>query len=458
MSKSILAIDIGTTNIVSIVAKNDLNKKINILGIGKISSQGVKNGTIVDIDLASNCINDSITLARSSSGISIDSTLVSINDMHTRNRRSSGYINVPSGHITIKEINQVLTMALYDAQIVPDFEIIHVIPLYFKIDDNNVIENPLNMNGSRLEVYANIITAKKTTLTNIKNALKKSNIDVDNFILSSYASTIATLNDEQKSTGTAVIDMGGSTSKMSIFKNRSITYNTAILIGSQYITSDLSTMLNTPLSAADEVKKQYASLISKNEHELENTITKVKIPVLGNEHDSKEISLDLIQPIIHARVEETLCLLHDKLKSSGLDDTIKNIVLTGGMSKIYGIETLAQRIFTNFSVKVSKPKNIQNGYIDFNDETLSTIVGILIYGLDEDPFFELDSKGILRKKEFSFAMKPEKVVKEEIEDNNESLINTKISKQPDNELSIKINTNNKPTIPSKIWKKFAEWI
>ena len=460
MNNPVLAIDIGTTNIISIVASNDFNNKINILGVGQAKSSGVQKGNIVDINLACTCIKEAVLAAKSSSGAQITKAIVSLSGANTKTLRSTGTVNIPSGHITIKEINQVLTIALYDAQIVPEYEAIHVIPLYFKVDNNDEIGNPLNMNGSRLEVYAHIITAKKTSLTNIKSALKSSNIEVTNFVLSAYASTKATLQEEQMKSGTAVLDLGGSTSELAIFKNKSMLYNDIIPIGSEHITHDLSIMLHTPLNAASEVKKQYASLIPKSQDQDLNTITKVKIPVLGNESESKEISLDLIQPMIHARVEEILCLIKDKITTNGLTQSVNNVVLTGGMSKVPGIDLLARKIFPNIPVKVSKPINIQNGYIDFNDASLSTIVGLLFYGLDCDPAFELDSNKQLRTKK-------EKIYKEEVKtqeksidtSNTASIQNTEESNDLLNDLqSIEINKKEKKSILGSFWKKIGDML
>ena len=457
MSKSILAIDIGTTSIVCVVAQNDLNDKINILGIGKSASEGIKKGAIVDIHSASVSIKNAVNIARSSSSAQVTDTIVSISGIHTKSIRSSGFINIPSGHITKKEITQVLTMALYDASIIPNYDVIHVIPLYFKIDDNNTIDNPLNMNGSRLEVYANIITAKKTSLNNIQNALKESNLEVSNFVLSSYASTIATLKEDQKNLGTAVIDLGGSTSELAIYKNKSLTYNEVIPIGSESITKDLSIMLHTPLSAANEVKKQYSTLLPKNTND-DSIITKVKVPVLGNESESQEVSLDLIQPMVHARVEEILCLLYDKFEQSGLKETVSGLVLTGGMSKIPGIDLLSEKIFTNIPVKISNPTNIQNGYINFEDPSYSTIVGLLFYALDANIYFELNSNKQLRKK-----LHTPKIIKEEIVNKEPSTNNTQQdtqNEQIDNLQSIKNigNTRKKDSdsFISKAWKKIGE--
>jgi cell division protein FtsA len=453
VSKSILAIDIGTTNIVSIIAQNNVNNKINILGVGQSISDGIKKGAIVDIDLASKCIKNSVDLAKTNATTEIDTTYISISGIHTKSIRRAGSITIHSGLITLKEITQVLAVALYDAQIVPEYEAIHVIPLFFKVDNNDQITNPLNMNGSRLEVYVNIITAKKTSLTNIKSALKSSNIDNIIFVLSSYASTISTIQKDQINHGIAVLDLGGSTSELSIFKNNAVLYNDIVPLGSEHISSDISIMLNTPFNAASEVKKKYASLIPNSESSL-NTITKVKVPILGNETEQQEKELESIQIIVHVRVEEILCLAKNKLTNSTLYETIQGIILTGGMSKIPGIELLAQKVFPNIPIKISNPKNIENGYINFNNPTLSTIVGLLLYGLDTEPTFELNSNKKLRKR---YEEPKIKQLEDEISINQDTT-NTNSTLPNEHELqNLEIDKKDSKSIIGTIIKKFSEW-
>ncbi len=438
---AILALDIGTTKVTAIVAQNDLNNRINILGVGSVKSNGINKGSIVDIEQASLVINDAITTATQSSNAIIESTFISISGTHTKSLRSSGGVNVSNGQITHNEINQVLQMALYNAKVIPDYEVIHVLPLYFKIDDSNEINNPLNMHGSRLEVYANIVTTKKTALVNIQNALKDSNLEVNNFILNGYASAIAVLEDDEKRLGTAILDMGGSTSELTIFKGQTIAYNDFIAIGSEHITEDLSIILHTPYNAANMIKNQYNSLLPIQVSD--DSISKVKIPLLGNETETKEIPLIQIQPIIHARVEELLIILKEKIIASGMSDYIDGgIVITGGMSQIKGLKQLAQQVFEDIPVKISNPINIQNGYIDFNTPTMSTIAGILKYALDSDPFFELDSNKNLRKK-----IEP-KI--EEIVSTSESLNTLK-----ENVTLPKPDTNQQP---NTIWDKIGKWL
>ncbi len=400
MNNSILAIDIGTTNIIAIVASNDFSNKINILGVGQSKSEGVHKGNIVDINLAGNSIKEAVSTALNSSGSIIEKAVVSLSGANTKTLRGNGVVNIPSGQITQNDIKQVLKMALYNAQIIADYEVIHVLPIFFRVDDGATISNPLNMNGSRIEVSVNIITAKKTSLINVRNALKQADLEVDKFVLAGYANAISTLEEDQKKLGSAVINLGGTTTQVVVQKGSTILYNDFLPIGSEHITNDISVTFHTPYSAANMIKKQYATLLPSRDSENENelNIKKVKLPILGNESESKEISLDQIQPILHARIEETLCIIYDKLVESAAIDSIDGgIVLTGGMTYIPGIKELASMIFTNIPVKIANPRNIQNGYINFNTPSMSTIVGLLLYELDSENNFELDSNSELRK-------------------------------------------------------------
>jgi cell division protein FtsA len=298
------------------------------------------------------------------------------------------------------------------------------------------------MHGSRLEVYANIVTVKKTALVNIQNALNKSKLEVSYFVLNSYASAIAVLEENQKRLGSVVCDLGGSTAEISIFKGQTISYSDFIPIGSEHITHDLSNVFHTPYNAANMIKNQYSSLLSNNANDT--NISKVKIPLLGDETQTKEIPLSQIRPIIHARIEELLCLILEKIRSSGMIEHIDGgVVLTGGMTKIKGIEELAKKVFHPIPVRISNPINIRNGYIDFNNPTMSTIAGLLKYALDSDPFFELNSQLELRYKK----------IEEKIE---QPQMQNAISQSTNNETSgIEINQSSQK---KSIWDKIGQWL
>ena len=448
MNNTILAIDISSTKITSIVASSDASHKINILGVGNVSSKGVKKGNIVDINQAGESIKESVNIAVSSAGMIDPKIIVSVSGANAKTIQSLGSVNVPSGQITQNEIKQVLKMALYNAQVIPEYDILHVIPISFRVDDGSSITNPLNMNGNRLEVNVNVITAKKTSLTNIKNSLKLANLEVDQFVLSGYANALSILKDDQKKLGTAIIDLGATTTEIVVYKGSTIIFNSFLPIGSENITADLSIQLHTPYSAANMIKNKYGTLLPISEDE--NTIKKIKLPILGSEIDTKEISLEQIQPIIHARIEEIFVLVRKKLYESSVIDSIDGgIILTGGMTKTLGVKELASEVFLNTPIKIAIPKNIQNGYIDFQDPIMSTIVGILIYGLEDDNSFELDSNGNLRIKT-PIQSKDEEKTSESTQIQNENIIQKQHSTLADINIENEIDTPQKKSFFSKI--------
>ena len=460
MSTTLLAIDIGSTDVTAIIAKNDLDYKINILGTGVESSDGINKGLITNIELASKSIQNAVLKAQRSTHEPIGSTVVAISGSYTKGVRSMGSVNVPNGIITEHEINQVMQMALYNATIVPDYEVIHVIPIFFKVDDSADVENPLNMNGARVEVSVYIVTAKRTALTNLKSAFKQSNLEISNFVLNSYASAISVLDEQQNKFGSLVINIGGTTTEFACYKGSALLYTDFLPVGSNHITNDLSVMLHTPHDAAELIKIKYGSLIPKNE-ENELAIKKIKIPRIGDEQVTTEISLIDVQTIIHARVEEILVLVKQKLQRSGIVDSLDaGIVITGGMSQLNGVKELATLVFGNIPVKIANPKNIKNGYMNFDDPRMSTIVGLLFYSLHKNTNFELDSNKKLREK----VVEQKVTVQKELKDSqmkqkdvqNKENMDIKLRADDPSRLP-KISEKDKGKGMAKFWNKVSEW-
>ncbi len=466
MNNTFLVINIGSSNITAVTAKHDTENNINILGAGVQKSSGVNKGLIINIEEASKAIKDAVSLAKKTTNDLIDTTVVSVSGNYTKSIRSSGSVNVPNGLITETEINQVMQMALYNATIVPEYEVVHVVPIFFKVDDSVEVDNPLNMNGSRLEVSVYIVTAKRTALTNIKSALKTSGIEVVKFVLDSYSSALAVLDEQQKKFGAVVINLGSTTTEFVYFKGNSIIFNGFIPVGSNHITNDLSVMLHTPLSAAEKIKLEYGSLLRNYSPNNELGVTKVKIPRIGDEESISEVALDYVQTIIHARVEEVLVLVKNKLKKSGyLDNTGSGIVITGGMSSLDGIKKLAEKIYDGIPISISNPKNIKNGFMSFDEPNMSTIVGLLIYALGVNKSYQLDSSKKLIK-----PLKKERILEPRVSMNDTNNVE-KVSpvhhqqrQVNDSEIQARSNpailtplTKDKKNSVSKFWNKVSEW-
>ena len=390
---NILAIDLGSSAITTVIAKHDNENNINILGTGIQVSNGINKGLIINIEDASKSIKDAVDMAKKSTNEPIDTTVVSVSGAYSKSHRSTGSVNVPNGLISESEINQVMQMALYNATIVPDYEVVHVIPMFFKVDDSVEVDNPLNMNGTRLEVSVNIVMSKRTALTNIKSALKTSGIDNVKFVLDSYASALAVLDEQQKKFGAVVVNLGSTSTEFVYFKGNSIVYNGFIPVGSNHITTDLSIMLHTPPSAAENIKLEYGSLIKNYSENNELEDRKVKTPRIGDENSTSEIGLDSIQTIIHARVEEILVLVKKKLKKNALlDSTGSGIVLTGGLTYLDGIKDLTRKVFEGIPISVASPKPIMNSFdVNFDEAYMATVVGLLEYSLGKNRSYQLDS-------------------------------------------------------------------
>jgi len=383
LSDTILAIDIGSTKICAIIAEIK-DSEVTIQGHGISKSQGVKKGAITNIELASKSIKKAINDAKRIAGSNITSATVSISNAYAKSLQSTGIVNIPHKDISIKEINRVMQTALYNANVPTEYDVIHVLPYNFRVDDQDFIEDPFGMNASRMEVDVNIIMTQKSNLSNLKKAVRSAGVEIDGIVLSGYASAIATMDEDEKELGVAVIDLGGQTSNLVIHTGNSIRYNDFLGVGSNHITNDLSMALHTPLQIAENVKVRHGSLI-----ESSNEI--IELPIIGDEETRNGVSLEVVHSVIFSRVEEALMILAKSLEKSALKEQIgAGIILTGGMTKLKGIRELAQAIFTGMPVRVGYPDNVNGLFDELKDPAFSTVVGLLLYKAGAHTQYEID--------------------------------------------------------------------
>ena len=383
MSDTVLAIDIGSTKICAIIAEIN-GEKIQVLGHGITKSNGIKKGAITNIELASKSIKKAINDAKRIAGSNITSATVSISNAYAKSLNSTGIVNIPHKDISIKEINRVMQTALYNANVPNEYEVIHVLPYNFRVDDQDFIEDPYGMNASRMEVDVNIIMTQKSNLSNLKKAVRSAGVEIDGIVLSGYASAIAVMDEDEKELGVAVIDLGGQTSNLVIHTGNSIRYNDFLGVGSNHITNDLSMALHTPLQVAENVKIRHGNLI-----ETSNEI--IELPIIGDEENRNGVSLEIVHSVIFARVEEALMILAKSLEKSALKEQIgAGIILTGGMTKLKGIRELAQSIFPAMPVRISKPKEVEGLFEELKDPAYATVVGLLLYKAGQHTQYEIN--------------------------------------------------------------------
>ena len=433
MSDTILAIDIGSTKICAIIAEINDSNQVTIQGHGIAKAQGIKKGAITNIELSSKAIKKAINDAKRIAGSNITSATVSISNAYAKSLNSTGIVNIPHKDISIKEINRVMQTALYNANVPTEYDIIHVLPYNFRVDDQDFIEDPFGMNASRMEVDVNIIMTQKSNLSNLQKAVRSAGVEIDGIVLSGYASSIAVMGEDEKELGVAVIDMGGQTSNLVIHTGNSIRYNDFLGVGSNHITNDLSMALHTPLQIAENVKIRHGNLIESSNEVIE-------LPIIGDEENRNGVSLEIVHSVIFARVEEALMILSKSLEKSALKEQIgAGIILTGGMTKLKGIRELAQAIFTGMPVRVGYPGDKVNGLFDeLKDPSFATVIGLLLYKAGGHTQYEID---------FQQEVLHSKVVFEE------DLSNIKIANTVNDVEDIKLTHTKKETKVAKAQKE-----
>ena len=438
MSKTVLAIDIGSTKICAIIAQINEDNSIAIIGAGTTKAQGLKKGSITNIELASKSIKAAVSDAKRVAGSDIKKAVVSISGAYTKSLNSNGIVNIPNKEISFREIERVMQTSLYNANIPNEFEVLHALPFNFKVDDQDFIEDPLGMNASRLEVETHIITTQKSNLNNLKKAVRGAGVEVENVILNGYASSIATLNPDEKELGVAVIDMGGNTSNITIHVGNSIKYNDFLGVGSNHVTSDLSMALHTPLNIADSVKLSYGSLLTP-------TNDLIELPIIGDEETTHEVSLEVVHNVIFARVEETLMILAQFIENSGLKEQMgAGVVLTGGFAKMEGIRDLAVATFGSMPVRIAKPREMDGLFDNLRGPEYSSAVGLVMYSASAYTPYEIDvNKKVRHSKETP-------VEETNVDFNNDLEIPVPPAQEPE------VKGDTMVTLPSKKEKKSDE--
>ena len=413
--KTLLAIDIGSYKTTAIIAEQN-ESSLSISGVGIAKSRGIKRGAIINIDEAAKSIKKAVSDAERIAGIEAKEAIVSVSSTYTKSIKSHGIVNIPKNEITKEEIDRVIQTAIYNATNPADYDLLQAIPYNFKVDNQTEIDDPLGMNGSRLEVDLHIIIAQKNGIENIKKTFQKAGIEIAAMVNSAYASSLAVLEEDEKELGVALIDIGATTSDLAIFINKTIRYVDFLGIGSHHITNDLSIALHTTLADAEYIKVNFQELIKENREYIE-------ISMIGSDEKQK-ISLATIIQIMSARIEETFLLLNKEIDNSGNKHQINGIVLTGGFTNFYNIREIASQFFDGLPVRVGRPKYIEGSFEKLQNPESSAVIGLLLYAIGENSKYETNPSKVTKKKKVE-----EVIVKEEKEEDVTDIFEVKPSKK-----------------------------
>lgn len=367
-----VGLDIGTTKVACVIVRKNSDNTLDILGAGKSKSSGIRKGVVINIDSTVNSIREAVSAAEKIAGVEVKSVCAGIAGGHIKSFNSRGIIAVKNREVTQKDIERVIESA--SAVDIPlGSEVLHVIPQQYILDGQSEIKYPIGMNGIRLEVDVHIVTGAVSSAKNILKSCEKAGISVDDIVLEQLASSEAILSEDEKEIGVCLIDGGGGTTDMAVFKKGAVCHTAVLQLGGNNFTRDLSIGLNTPESEAEKLKIKYGSVWLPDT--IEDT---VDVPSVGG-RPPRKVSRPVLTQILQARCEELFQMFLGELQKKQLIEYLgAGIVVTGGISNLEGIEQLAQSIF-EMPVRVGKPHNIF-GLTDLVDDPIyATGVGLAIY-------------------------------------------------------------------------------
>ena len=416
MNKDNIAVglDIGTTKIVAMIGKKNEYGKLEILGIGKSKSLGVHRGVVNNITQTIQSIQQAVTDAENDSGYKINDVVVGIAGQHIRSIQHSDYISRPNAEEVIGDADiDTLIGQVHKLAMLPGEEIIHVLPQEFKIDGQAEIKEPIGMYGGRLESSFHVVVGQAASIRNLGRCIKSAGLELSGLTLEPLASADAVLSQEEKEAGVALIDIGGGTTDLAIFKDGIIRHTAVIPFGGNVITEDIKEGCSIIEKQAELLKTRFGSAWPGENKDNEI----VSIPGLRG-REPKEISLKNLSKIIHARVVEIIEQVYAEIKLYGHEDPkkklIAGIVLTGGGAQLQHIKQLVEYI-TGMDTRIGYPNEHLAGDSDeeLSSPLYATAVGLVMNSIRNNtksatPFVEM------KKEEPVVVVRPQVVVEEPI--------------------------------------------
>jgi cell division protein FtsA len=376
--KLVVGLDIGTTKICAIIASLEPDGRINVLGLGKAENEGMARGTVTHIEKTVHSIQQAVQNAEIQSGIKVRAVNVGIAGDHIQSFQSRGVISIsnPENEITRKDVERLLQDTKRVA-LPQDRRIIHVIPQEFVVDGQDGIYDPVGMAGVRMEANVHIITGSITAVQNIYKCVERAGLEVNDLILEPLASSYAVLDTEEKEVGIVLVDIGGGTTDIAIFEDRTIRHTAVLAIAGKKVTEDIRKGLGILNEDAERMKREHGyAFLPEIVHDMPITLRGI------GGRKPLEISRSLLCNIIQPRMEEILEIVALEIKRSGYSKHLHSgVVMTGGGSLIKGTASLAREIL-GMPVKIGIPSGFAGGLVaEVENPMYSTCVGLVMQGI-----------------------------------------------------------------------------
>jgi cell division protein FtsA len=379
-NRIVAAIDIGTTKIVGLIGRLNEHDRLEVLGISRSASKGVKRGVVLNIEETVNAIQHTITEAQEQSGLRFSEVFVGIAGQHIKSVRNRGYVNRDSyeDEITRDDL-QALIQDMYKIPVDVGEEIIHVLPQNYIVDNETGVKNPVGMSGKRLEANFHIVIGQISSARNIEKCIHRVGLQVKQLVLEPLASSAAVLTEDEMEAGVALVDIGGGTTDVAVYYDDVIRHTAVIPFGGNVVTRDIKEGCAILQRQAEALKMQFGSALGDLAHD-DKVVT---IPGISG-RDPKEISFKSLAYIIQSRMEEIIDAVIYEIENSGYMEKLSaGIVLTGGGAMLKNLNQLV-KFKTGMDVRIGYPNECLAADTpeEINQPMYSTSVGLLLKGLE----------------------------------------------------------------------------
>jgi cell division protein FtsA len=372
----LVALDIGTSKVVAIVAEVGPEGQIEVIGIGSSASRGLKRGVVVNIESTVQSIQRAVEEAELMAGCEINSVYTGIAGSHVKSINSHGIVAIRDKEVTASDVERVIDAAKAVA-IPADQRVLHVLPQEFIIDSQEGIPEPIGMSGVRLEAKVHLVTGAVSAAQNIVKCVQRCGLTVEDIVLEQLASSYAVLTEDEKELGICLVDLGGGTTDIAVFCGGAIQHTAVIPIAGSQVTNDIAVSLRTPAQYAEEIKIKYACALSQ----LANPDETIEVPSVGD-RPPRRLARQTLAEVVEPRYEELFQLVRKELRRAGFEELIAaGIVLTGGSAKMEGAIELAEEVF-HMPVRLGVPQYVDGLADVVRNPIHATGVGLLLYGRD----------------------------------------------------------------------------
>ncbi len=383
----ISVVDLGSSKITCVIAtRGEDDTSLRVVGVSSVPSRGIRKSQIVDIDDTIEVVTEAVESAERMAGLSIKDVTVSVSGIHIESQNSKGLVAVQDqgGEITGEDVVRVVEAA--KAVPLPTArEILHVIPRFFLVDNQEGIKDPVGMSGVRLEAEAHLITGSSVNLKNLSKVMSEIGVDTKSVNFSGLSSAVATLNDTEKELGVVMVDIGGGTTSLCVYIDGALSHSAVIPVGAKNITNDIAIGLRVSLDSAEAIKRNLAvddhvaKVLDPKNPNSKKQADEIDLHKLGLKDAPRKISRKaVVEGIVRPRLNEIFELIKSELIKAGMGGkTPAGLVLTGGGSLTYGISETARKIL-NMQSRIAVPLGLTGLVDEIKTPEYSTVAGLLI--------------------------------------------------------------------------------